>query len=64
MSYITARLREQSTHTGLALLCAILLLAHIAGIDLRHLADTATGMATALGLLAAAAKTVLPDAPP
>lgn len=63
MTYLLARLREQGTHTGVALLAAIVLLAHIAGIDLRHLADSAVGIATALGALAAAAKTVLPDAP-
>lgn len=63
MNYLLARLREQGTHTGVALLATIVLLAHIAGIDLRHLADSAVGIATALGALAAAAKTVLPDAP-
>jgi hypothetical protein len=46
-----------------ALFSAIILLAQIAGIDLRNLADSAVGIATALGALAAAAKTVLPDAP-
>lgn len=63
MTYLLARLREQGTHTGVALLSAIVLLAHIAGVDLRHLADSAVGIATGLGALAAAAKTVLPDAP-
>lgn len=63
MTYLLARLREQGTHTGVALLSAIILLAQIAGIDLRNLADSAIGVATALGALAAAAKTVLPDAP-
>lgn len=45
------------------LLAALILLAQIAGIDLRNLADSAVGIATALGALAAAAKTVLPDVP-
>lgn len=63
MTYLLARLREQGTHTGVALLAAIILLAHIAGIDLRHLADSTVGIAAALGALAAAAKTVLPDVP-
>lgn len=63
MTYLLARLREQGTHTGVALFSAIILLAQIAGIDLRNLADSALGIATALGALAAAAKTVLPDAP-
>ena len=63
MTYLLARLHEQGTHTGVALFSAIILLAQIAGIDLRNLADSALGIATALGALAAAAKTVLPDAP-
>jgi len=63
VTYLLARLREQGTHTGVALLAAIILLAHIAGIDLRHFADSTVGIATALGALAAAAKTVLPDVP-
>ncbi len=63
MTYLLARLREQGTHTGVALLVSILLLAQVAGIDLHNLADSALGIATALGALAAAAKTVLPDAP-
>jgi hypothetical protein len=62
VTYLLARLREQGTHTGVALFSAIILLAQIAGIDLRNLADSALGIATALGALAAAAKTVLPDA--
>jgi hypothetical protein len=63
VTYLLARLREQGTHTGVSLLVAIILLAHLAGLDLRNLADSAIGVATALGALAAAAKTVLPDAP-
>jgi hypothetical protein len=63
VTYLLARLREQGTHTGVALFSAIILLAQIAGIDLRNLADSAVGIATALGALAAAAKTVLPDVP-
>ena len=63
MTYLLARLREQGTHTGVALFSAIILLAQIAGIDMRNLADSALGIATALGALAAAAKTVLPDTP-
>ena len=63
MTYLLARLREQGTHTGVSLLVAIILLAHLAGLDWRNLADSAIGVATALGALAAAAKTVLPDAP-
>jgi len=63
MSYLLARLREQGTHTGVALLTAIVLLAYIAGIDLNNLTDSAMGIATALGALAASAKTILPDAP-
>ena len=62
MSYLLARLREQGTHTGVAPLTAIVLLAYIAGIDLSNLTDSAMGIATALGALAAAAKTILPDA--
>ena len=52
MTYLLARLREQGTHTGVALFSAIILLAQIAGIDLRNLADSALGIATALGALA------------
>ena len=63
MTYLLARLREQGTHTGVALLAAIILLAQLSGIDLRNLADSAAGIATALGALAAAAKTLLPDTP-
>ncbi|MGG5819638.1 hypothetical protein [Falsiroseomonas sp. HW251] len=63
MTYLLARLREQGTHSGVALLAAIILLAHIAGVDLQNLADSVVGVATALGALAAAAKAVLPDGP-
>jgi hypothetical protein len=63
VTYILARLREPGTHTGVALLAAIILLAQLAGIDLRNLADSAGGIATALGTAAAAAKALLPDAP-
>jgi hypothetical protein len=63
VTYLLARLREQGTHTGVALFAAIILLANLAGIDVRNLADSAAGIATVLGALAAAAKTVLPDGP-
>lgn len=64
MSYLLARLREPGTHTGVALLAAILLLAQLTGLDLTQLTSSATGIATALGTLAAAAKVVLPDTKP
>ncbi len=64
MTYILARLREQGTHTGLALLAAILLLAQLVGVDLTQLATSASGLATLIGTLAAAAKIALPDTPP
>ncbi len=64
MTYILARLREPGTHTGVALLAAILLLAQLTGLDPTQLTSSATGVATALGVLAAAAKVVLPDAKP
>lgn len=63
LAYLLSRLKEQSTHTGVALLVAILLLAHLAGLDLASAADSALGLATALGSLAAAAKAFLPETP-
>lgn len=63
LAYLLSRLKEQSTHTGVALLVAILLLAHLAGLDLASAADSALGLATALGSLAAAAKALLPETP-
>ena len=63
LAVLLSRLKEQSTHTGLALLVVIVLLAHLAGLDLDNLADSALGLATALGSLAAAAKAFLPEAP-
>ena len=63
LAYLLSRLREQSTHTGVALLVAILMLAHLAGLDLASAADSALGLATALGSLAAAAKAFLPETP-
>lgn len=63
LGYLLSRLKEQSTHTGVALLVAILLLAHLAGLDLASAADSALGLATALGSLAAAAKAFLPETP-
>lgn len=63
MNYLLARLREQGTHTGVALLSIIVLLAHAAGINVHHVAESAAGIAAALGALAATAKTILPDAP-
>jgi hypothetical protein len=64
MTYIFARLREPGTHTGIALLAAILLLAELTGLYLTQLTSSATGIATALGALAAAAKVMLPDTVP
>jgi hypothetical protein len=63
MTYMLDRLREPGTHTGAALLTVIVLLANLAGIDLKNLADSLLGVLTAIGSVAAAAKTVLPDAP-
>lgn len=64
MIYLLARLREPGTHTGIALLAAILLLTQLVGLDLAGLTSSISGVATTLGALAAAAKVVLPDAKP
>lgn len=64
MAYILARLREPGSHTGVALLASLLLLAQLTGLDLTQLTDSATGLVTALGAVAAAAKIVLPDPKP
>lgn len=64
MTYILARLREPGSHTGIALLASLLLLAQLNGLDLAQLTESVTGLATLLGTLAAAAKVALPDPKP
>jgi len=64
MTYILARLREPGSHTGIALLAALLLLAQLNGVDLAQLTESVTGIATLLGTLAATAKVALPDPKP
>jgi purine-cytosine permease-like protein len=58
-------LKDQSTHTGIALAVVIVLLAHVAGIDLIVMTENMTkslaAIATLVGLASSFAKIGLPE---
>lgn len=62
-SILSRVFKEQSSYTGIAMFVIILLLARASGLDVLKMTKELTEVLTALGLMAAAAKVIFPDAP-
>lgn len=64
MKWIVARLREQTTHSAVLLAVIAFFASRAAGVDLIALTQGGGELLTAIAVASAAAKVLLPEAPP